>query len=291
MAEILCLGGSRYQIHYFHAVAKLLFGPKGRAVTQTQSGNPRVVVSTYGAQAHKKYPNAKLVFVSGEANDCSKKIYQLLIDTKNDRKLRAGKGDFLYVPFAALSFWERRVHKPVALIQPVLSIRPKPKFCAFMYKHEVAFRNNLFRKVSKYKPVDALGVCMNPKIRDVKQTDRQLYNAKMTFYDSSVVKYQPYRFVICCENKRVKGYCTEKIINARLAHAVPIYLGDPDVSKLFNPRAFVDASKPGFMRQIMELDKNKAKFEAMVRAPWFKNNALPPWMKPEHAAAAIRKIR
>ena len=290
MSEILCVDGSHWFVKYFNVVAKLLFGPKGRAVTKTQSKNPRIVVFSFAGREHKKYPNAKLVFVSGEAHDCSKKIYQLLIDSKTALALRAKTGRFLYVPLAAMSFWERYEHTPTALVTPVRNIPPKPRFCAFLAFHNVAFRNALVRKIAKYKAVDALGVCMNPEINDVKKTDRKLYNAKITYYDTSVVKYRPYRFVICCENKRVKGYCTEKIINARLAHAVPIYLGDPDVSKLFNPRAFVDASKPGFMRQIMELDKNKAKFEAMVRAPWFRNNTLPNWMKAEHAAAAIRKI-
>ena len=35
-------------------------------------------------------------------------------------------------------------------------------------------------------------------------------------------------------------YVTERIVNAFLAGAIPVYYGPPEVSKYFNPLAFID---------------------------------------------------
>ena len=40
--------------------------------------------------------------------------------------------------------------------------------------------------------------------------------------------------------KNYKGYTTEKLIESFAAGGIPIYWGDPDVAKYFNPKAFVN---------------------------------------------------
>ena len=42
---------------------------------------------------------------------------------------------------------------------------------------------------------------------------------------------EPFRFAMAFENANVSGYVTEKIVNAFLAGAIPIYWGHPDVFK------------------------------------------------------------
>lgn len=54
--------------------------------------------------------------------------------------------------------------------------------------------------------------------------------------------YKGYRFAIAFENTRVPGYVSEKIMHAFAAGAVPIYWGAPDVTRYFNPRAFINAA-------------------------------------------------
>jgi hypothetical protein len=42
------------------------------------------------------------------------------------------------------------------------------------------------------------------------------------------------------ENKIVKGYITEKIVNAFRSGSIPIYWGDPQIAKdIFNEKAFI----------------------------------------------------
>ena len=57
-----------------------------------------------------------------------------------------------------------------------------------------------------------------------------------------------FRFALAIENSADPGYCTEKIVDAWAAGAVPVYGGDPLVKQEFNPAAFVcadDYEKPG----------------------------------------------
>jgi len=41
------------------------------------------------------------------------------------------------------------------------------------------------------------------------------------------------------ENHHVRGYITEKIVNAVLANSVPIYFGAPDIEDFVNPKRFI----------------------------------------------------
>ncbi len=53
-------------------------------------------------------------------------------------------------------------------------------------------------------------------------------------------KLAEYKFVICFENAVFPGYVTEKIFDALVSGAVPIYMGAPDVEKFVPKNAFVD---------------------------------------------------
>jgi hypothetical protein len=286
--EILCIDGAHYQLKYFNEVAKKVFGARGKAVKKSR--NPKIVVYSYWGDRHKQYSGKKrlLVCFSGEPRCCAKFSYHLLLDTKDVKVKRAKRGKFIYLPFFAVSFWERRLHKPLDLLKCAGPIPLKSEFCAFMYAHPVGFRNALFDKVSEYNQVSAIGKCRN-NVPEAKQ-DRKLYTSKQTFYDTAVIKYVSFKFVICCENSKVPGYITEKIINARLARAVPIYLGAPDVTKYINPKAFVHAADPDFLDQIKVLHEDPVKFNQMLQQPFFVGNKLPAYFDPAYVAKRFKVL-
>jgi hypothetical protein len=62
------------------------------------------------------------------------------------------------------------------------------------------------------------------------------------WHDAAVALYGTYRFVVCFENAASRGYVTEKVVNAMLAGAIPIYWGAPDAAAYFNPRAMVNCA-------------------------------------------------
>lgn len=226
-----------------------------------------VYIFTHGSRWPQRR-NRKIfyVFVSYEPLECSTlPVCDLFIDGKLEVTLRPRKIKWLYIPFYVTSFFERRVHTP----EDTLGYTPRVKqyFCAFLYWRRHEHREALYHAISKYKQVDALGRSCG---KEHKVYDRRTYSSRVTFYDLSVEKYIPYKFVICCENTRLKGYVTENIVNARLANAVPIYLGAPDISDHVYPEAFIDASKPGYLDEIKRLDNDPVAYLAMLKAPFFK---------------------
>ena len=58
--------------------------------------------------------------------------------------------------------------------------------------------------------------------------------------DDAVAQYRDYRFVVALESERRSDYITEKLINAMLSGAIPIYWGAPEVGAHFNQRSFID---------------------------------------------------
>jgi len=224
------------------------------------------------------------VLYSGEAWDLSKYKYDVLIDTKKVRKLRNNNKPFIYLPFCVLSFAERSQANMSTLLnnraspsslssqaQSSPSLRPKTKFCAFLYSHDVDFRNKLFDTICQYKPVDALGKCRG-------DPSKAQERAHSNYNDLAVEKYADYKFVICCENKLVPGYITEKIISAYLAGAIPIYLGAPDIQDYFNIDSMIRVDQndgtADWLDKLKMIDQNQAEYERMVRAKPVKNEKI-----------------
>lgn len=201
--------------------------------------------------------------------------------------------NFIYYPFWVASFGERKVHKPQHLLKSKYSIShflsQKRKFCAFMYSHASPGRDRLLSVLQSYKRVDILG----PYPDTGQNHDRNVYNETMTFYDLAVDHYLPYKFVIAGENSFNPGYITEKIINAMLAYSIPIYLGAPDVSEVFNPKSFVNAnamSEEDLLRLIHTLDTNDEAYHRVMMEPWFFGNKLPNWFDKNNLSSLISPI-
>ena len=131
----------------------------------------------------------------------------------------------------------------------------REKFCSFVYSNGNAdpFRKALYEKLDTYKHVDSGGRFMNNVGGPVKN--------KLTFEAE-------HRFSIACENVSQAGYTTEKLVEAFVSGAVPIYWGDPDVIKDFNPKAFINCmdydSIEDIIKMIREIDQNQDLYEDMM---------------------------
>jgi hypothetical protein len=101
-------------------------------------------------------------------------------------------------------------------------LRAKTRFCAFLYGNPFFYREAFFRALSRYKPVDA------PVPGQID------WKAKVEFL-------RAYKFVVAFENSSAPGYNTEKLTDAIEADAMPIYWGDPEIGRSFNPGRFVNA--------------------------------------------------
>jgi hypothetical protein len=83
-----------------------------------------------------------------------------------------------------------------------------------------------------------------------------------------------YKFNICFENSKNKGYYTEKILHAKVAGCIPIYYSDEDMSMDFNPKCCINLNNfenvDHLMRYIIEVDSNDELYKSILNEPLFK---------------------
>lgn len=241
-----------------------------------------VVGSVFGKD-HKRYPKRtpRVLFV-GEATADAKTLarYDVVVHTARDVP------GAVYVPQYVGSFGERRRHAPRDLVKTPEGVRAalarKSRFCAFLYHRPSPEREALFDLLSRHRPVDALGRVKRSDGGG--RDDRGAYGPHATYNDLAVEAYLPYKFVIAGEGTRRAGYVTEKLVNAMLAGAVPVYWGAPDVGEHFEPSSFLDAARLGpeaLLAEVARLDRDDAAYAEMLGRPWLAGNVLPARFRPD----------
>ena len=80
-----------------------------------------------------------------------------------------------------------------------------------------------------------------------------------------------YKFSIAFENSGARGYTTEKIMESFASETVPIYWGNPDIAKEFNPDSFINchdfASFDEAVEYVKKVDGDDELYLKMVKAP------------------------
>lgn len=80
-----------------------------------------------------------------------------------------------------------------------------------------------------------------------------------------------YKFTMCFENSSARGYTTEKIVEAFAGRTVPIYWGNPEIAKEFNPEAFINChdydSFEDVVKEIIRIDEDDEAYLKMLSAP------------------------
>ena len=179
-------------------------------------------------------------------------------------------GRYLRLPLYAMrDSWVPALQKHTL---PAADFLGRKKFCNFVVSNDFsAERNEFFAALSAHRRVDSGGQYAN--------------NIGGPVGDKPAFQRQ-YKFSIAYENSRDPGYCTEKIVDAFAAGTVPIYWGDPEVKKEFNPAAFIAADdfagNADLIARLDALDKDDDEFLSICQAPI---------LLPESRAAAYRDDR
>jgi len=174
---------------------------------------------------------------------------------------------------------------PEALVKPadydpVAVAARKTKFCAFVVSNPLCrTRNEFFRRLSRYKPVDSGGKVLNTLGRRV--------GDKLSFLAD-------YKFTIAFENESHPGYTTEKIVEAMLVDSIPIYWGDPLVGRDFDTRSFLSAHDSPTLDELVErviaVDRDPDLHRQLLARPWYRGNAVPACVDPAAILAQFAKI-
>ncbi|WP_249030542.1 glycosyltransferase family 10 domain-containing protein [Tannockella kyphosi] len=146
----------------------------------------------------------------------------------------------------------------------------KNSFCSFVYSNADASdcRENIFIKLNSYKEVNSGGRYKNNVGGPIQ--------SKLGFQEK-------HKFVIAFENTMGNGYTTEKIIHAFSAGAIPIYWGNPEITKECNSDAFINCHDFGLeadtpvdspiydeiINRIIEIDENEQRYLEMLKQPAF----------------------
>lgn len=139
------------------------------------------------------------------------------------------------------------------------------KFCSAVFSNHTKNRMLFMKKMSeKYITVDHYG---RNAISLPAGSDSN--NNKL----DTIAKY---RFNMCFENTILFGYCTEKLIHAKLAGCVPIYWGDHAGVAEFNQKSFLNLldyeNMEHLIETVKELDQDKNRFEQIKNEPLFHDN-------------------
>lgn len=162
---------------------------------------------------------------------------------------------------------KRAMHKHENIDTALLE---KDKFCAFVYSNGDAARcrKRIFEALSQYKTVSSGGRYANNIGGPVA--------SKLDFQSKC-------KFVIAFENSYGIGYTTEKIVHAFSAGAIPIYWGNPEITKEFNPASFINCNDYGLtaegeqsaidriVERVKYLDSNDDAYLEMLGTPAFQN--------------------
>lgn len=80
-----------------------------------------------------------------------------------------------------------------------------------------------------------------------------------------------YKFNLALENSNMPGYVTEKILEPFSASTVPIYWGNEQVSKDFNPESFINVNDydnfDSFLSALRKIDRSPELYLKMLRSP------------------------
>jgi len=164
--------------------------------------------------------------------------------------------------------------------------KKRQKFCAFLHNRDIPHRNEFVKKLSQYRQVDCAGrTCMANTVNP--------YQGKLKMREAKIEFTRDYMFCMAFENEIGNGYVTEKITDAFMAGCIPVYWGDPLVTKDFNPRAFINGANKSQREVIEEMKyvwESPDAYRGYVTQPPFRDNVLPKWCRDGEIVRFFRGI-
>lgn len=143
----------------------------------------------------------------------------------------------------------------------------KTEFCNFVYSNNYGAeeREEFFHLLSKYKHVLSGGRWLNNVGGPVED--------KLAFQSQC-------KFSIAFENQLYPGYTTEKLMDALAARTVPIYFGNLESVRDFNPKSYIHCkdfdSFEAVVERVKELDADDEAYLAMLNENPIPANPITP---------------
>jgi len=229
--------------------------------------NPTVVLCHQFGGEHKKYDCPK-IFTAGETWPFLPDDYDLLFTfdyRETEKTFRFPLYGYYYPGTTLCKNFSREMGRNV--------LSQKTEFCNFVYSNGYPQdRIRFMELLSEYKRVDCCGHVMN----------NTGFHVEGTHSGPEKIRFlSKYKFTLAFENDSKTGYTTEKICGAMAANSIPVYFGNPEVHRDFNPKSFVNVHDyPSFdkaVERIIELDQNDELYLDVLCEPWFHDNIPTPY--------------
>jgi hypothetical protein len=153
-------------------------------------------------------------------------------------------------------------HAVARLLGPRV-VRPRERFCNFIYSNPTSLRAELYLRLNAQRPVDSLG---------------RLFPGPEAPVEDKIGALERYRTTLACENVLMPGYVTEKLVDPFLAGSIPIYWGADEARQDFNPKAFVFARDfatfDDLIAHVLRLDDAREAWAEMAAEPVFPGGRL-----------------
>ena len=152
----------------------------------------------------------------------------------------------------------------------------KRYFCNFIYSNDssgygAALRIQFCKMLMRYKHVDCPGKILNNMKYAIIPRESNWVTGKYDFI-------KQYKFTIAFENCSMPGYVTEKIMQPLEVGSIPIYWGDPEISREFNTKAFINCHDFDNFDHVIEyvqyLDNNDDAYLEMVQQPPMRDDCI-----------------
>lgn len=140
------------------------------------------------------------------------------------------------------------------------------RWCAFTVSNPSNFmRIGAYQYLNQYKHVHSYGKVMTNdfSLQRISAEGKYWRDVKDEFF----LKH-PHKFMIAYENTPFRYYCTEKLMDAFLVGAMPIYWGDTRVGEDWNEEAFINVTKQE-IDIVKNFDRDWKRFEEMYKQPVF----------------------
>lgn len=237
-----------------------------------------------------------LIFVDGERGPDDSEYLQLLSSYPASIVIgplpAGGFSKTFLVPYASACFAHREAATPATLLEarqaPASGARRFAAYLAFKcWPHREEFYGllNAEARANGLGGVDALSRCGNDTAIDIAREGRYSRN----YQDDAAAIFSRYRFALVFENRLSQRYVTEKIVNAFLGGAIPIYWGSPFVLRIFNPASFIYVnhftSFRAAVRRVIDIERDPELYASYATAPILQDSTEARWIFTWHRTA------
>lgn len=250
-------------IFHFNYLSKMMHGP----LKLVQPDDADIIICSQFGNSRLRYPNTTKICLVYESNFT-------ILSEPNTFYISSNVIDdprHFYIPLTVLYFGFSIYDQ---LQQPrnftLKEIEHRQHCCSIISNCNGEFRNQFLFHLMDYACVDNYG--------KLYQNVHDSFTANACWYHPALSNViSQYKFMICMENTCKIGYHSEKILHAYKNNVIPIYWGDTQIDKVFNPVSMINVNRLGMrgaIQKIVQLLDNDQEYMSMLNQPIFHSNSV-----------------